>query len=60
MLPGTAPVDRSRYVCRNGRFNIIPLEFSSLQLGVFNVITDVMLIAMPIPILVLVKRSTVE
>jgi hypothetical protein len=60
MLPGTAPVDRSRYVCRNGHFNTIPLTFSFLQLGVLNVITDIMLIAMPIPILVLVKRSTVE
>mgnify|MGYP006876445468 FL=1 len=28
--------------------------------GVLNVITDIMLIALPIPILVLVKRSTIE
>lgn len=60
MLSGTASVDRSRYVCWKRRSNIIPLISSSLQSGVLNVITDVMLIAMPIPILVLVKRSAAE
>ena len=28
--------------------------------GVLNVVTDLMLIALPIPVLVLVKRSTIE
>ncbi|GIJ90360.1 hypothetical protein Asppvi_009314 [Aspergillus pseudoviridinutans] len=35
-------------------------QLQLIVLGVLNVITDVMLIAMPIPILVVVKRSTVE
>ncbi|CAG8889593.1 unnamed protein product [Penicillium egyptiacum] len=35
-------------------------QLQLIVLGVFNVITDLMLIALPIPILVLVKRSTVE
>ncbi|OKO98435.1 hypothetical protein PENSUB_9111 [Penicillium subrubescens] len=35
-------------------------QLQLIVLGVLNVITDVMLIAMPIPILVLVKRSTSE
>ncbi|KAJ5874133.1 uncharacterized protein N7529_002563 [Penicillium soppii] len=35
-------------------------QLQLIVLGVLNVITDLMLIALPIPILVLVKRSTVE
>ncbi|KAJ5439086.1 uncharacterized protein N7458_010084 [Penicillium daleae] len=35
-------------------------QLQLIVLGVLNIITDVMLIAMPIPILVLVKRSIVE
>ncbi|KAJ6043411.1 uncharacterized protein N7446_001610 [Penicillium canescens] len=35
-------------------------QLQLIVLGVLNVITDLMLIALPIPILILVKRSTVE
>ncbi|CAI7653691.1 unnamed protein product [Penicillium viridicatum] len=35
-------------------------QLQLIVLGVLNVITDIMLIALPIPILVMVKRSTVE
>ncbi|KAJ5280480.1 hypothetical protein N7478_005852 [Penicillium angulare] len=35
-------------------------QLQLIVLGVLNIVTDLMLIALPIPILVLVKRSTVE
>ncbi|GFF28960.1 hypothetical protein IFM61606_10264, partial [Aspergillus udagawae] len=35
-------------------------QLQLIVLGVLNVVTDVMLIAMPIPVLVMVKRSAVE
>jgi hypothetical protein len=58
MLPSTAPIDRPWYVFRREilRHTIFNLHVS----GILNVITDLMLIALPIPILILVKRSTVE
>ncbi|OQE14360.1 hypothetical protein PENSTE_c036G07533 [Penicillium steckii] len=35
-------------------------QLQLIVLGVLNVVTDLMLIALPIPVLVLVKRSTIE
>jgi hypothetical protein len=43
-------------------WKIVSMHSSNIVVssGVLNVITDIMLIALPIPILVLVKRSTIE
>lgn len=60
MLPGTAPIDRSRYVLFCGKYLQCKTSNRRSSPGVLNIITDLMLIALPIPILVLVKRSTAE
>lgn len=60
MLPGTAPIDRSRYVLFCGKHLQCKTSNRRSSPGVLNIITDLMLIALPIPILVLVKRSTAE
>ncbi|KAK5787868.1 hypothetical protein VI817_010365 [Penicillium citrinum] len=49
--------------CCQAQLQLIVLDLTLLTLrsiGVLNVVTDLMLIALPIPVLVLVKRSTIE
>ncbi|CAP91563.1 Pc13g04940 [Penicillium rubens Wisconsin 54-1255] len=51
-------------ICCRAQLQLIVVSMHSSNIvvpsGVLNVITDIMLIALPIPILVLVKRSTIE